>query len=170
MGSQERNRQKRIRNDVIERDGSICCYCDKVLLLEEVSLDHLIPDSKGGLFNATNLTVACASCNARRGNFPFFDYIKRFNWHQEKLNKYQRLYQANLKIKILNVAKENIKGQLVPLFLIKQACKKLKVQEPDFSSYQRNYCLLIKLEEECYCQDIKNDFCQMIRIIEMEAL
>ena len=84
MSSQEKKRQKRIREFVINRDGSICCYCDKVLLREEITLDHIVPDSCRGTFNTTNLTVSCAKCNNRRGNKPFFDYCKQFNFGDYK--------------------------------------------------------------------------------------
>ena len=106
MGVQERNRQKRIREYVVERDGSICCYCNKVLSNETITLDHIVPDSKRGTFNTTNLTIACGECNNRRGNKPFFEYCKQFNWGPDKLDKYKRLYYSNLCIKVLNIAKE----------------------------------------------------------------
>jgi HNH endonuclease len=166
---QERQRQKRIKADVIERDGSLCCYCDQVLSIEELTMEHLIPYSKGGSFNATNLTVACAICNQKRGNRPFFEYCKQFNWHNDKVEKYQRLYIANIKIKILNVAKENIQGHVMPLELIKNACQKLNMPEPDFSTYEKNYCLTITLQQESYWSDVKFNFIQLIRIIEAEA-
>ena len=84
MGAQERKREKRIREYVINRDGSLCCYCDKVLTQENVTMEHIVPDSKRGTFNTTNLTVSCAECNNRRGNKPFFEYCKRFDWSDEE--------------------------------------------------------------------------------------
>jgi HNH endonuclease len=170
MGIQERNRLKRIRADVVERDGSICCYCDLVLLPEQITMEHICPDSHRGTFNATNLTVACAPCNQRRGNRPFFEYVKQFNWHQDKLDKYQRLYFANLKIKVLNIAKEHVNnGHVIPSVIIKKACKQLKIKEIDFVSYQEEYCLNIVMDQACHWTDIKFDFVQLIRIIEMES-
>ena len=170
MGLQERNRQKRIRADVVERDGSICCYCDRVLLPEQITMEHIQPDSHQGTFNATNLTVACAPCNSKRGNRPFFEYCKQFHWHLDKLNKYQRLCLANLKIKVLNVAKEKVNsGHVIPSVIIEQACQTLDIDDLDFSIYEQNYCLNIRLHEWCHWSDIKFDFVQLIRIIEMEA-
>ncbi len=74
MGAQERRRQKRIRESVIVRDGLVCCYCDIPLTLETVTMEHIVPGSKRGTFNTTNLTVSCAECNNKRGNQPFFEY------------------------------------------------------------------------------------------------
>ena len=85
MGAQERKRQKRIKEYVINRDGMICCYCDKVLTPETVTMEHIVPDSKRGTFNTTNLTVSCSDCNNRRGNKPFFEYCKKFHFPEDKL-------------------------------------------------------------------------------------
>ena len=89
MGFQERKRKQRIKDYVISRDGLICCYCNSILTLNNVTLDHIVPYSKKGTFNATNLTVSCASCNSKRGNIPFFEYCQQFNFTEEKLFKYK---------------------------------------------------------------------------------
>jgi hypothetical protein len=51
------------------RDGCACVWCG--LTVEEgaqLSLDHLVPHSKGGSNDATNLVTACKRCNDSRGN------------------------------------------------------------------------------------------------------
>jgi 5-methylcytosine-specific restriction endonuclease McrA len=87
MGAQERKRQKRIKDYVINRDGMICCYCDQVLTPETVTMEHIVPDSRRGTYNTTNLTVSCSLHNNQRGNKPFFEYCKKFNWSTDKLEK-----------------------------------------------------------------------------------
>ena len=64
-----------------------CCYCDSEL---QLTLDHLIPQFKGGEHSADNLVVACRSCNsskkaldllewmAKRGEFPPLDLLRRY--------------------------------------------------------------------------------------------
>lgn len=172
MTQSEKIRRKRIRADVIERDGSICCYCDKVLTDETITVDHIVPDSKLGTYNATNLTIACVSCNQKRGNKPFFQYCQSFNWSQDKLDKYKRLYWANLQIKVLNLAKEQFmlgKKFAIPQELIKQTCHHLSIKEINFTSYQMTYHFNISFDVLSSSRDIKLDFNQLIRIIEMEA-
>ena len=65
----------KVTRAVIERDGLICVHCKKILLEKEVTLDHVIPSSKGGLPIPKNLVISCAQCNLKRGNagidFPF---------------------------------------------------------------------------------------------------
>lgn len=56
-----------IRRQVIERDGLHCVYCDEDLTNAEVHLDHVIPESKGGLTNYQNLQVTCRKCNLAKG-------------------------------------------------------------------------------------------------------
>ena len=169
MGAQERKRQKRIKDYVIDRDGQLCCYCDKVLTSETVTMEHIVPDSKRGTFNTTNLTVSCYACNNSRGNKPFFEYIKQFRFDDGKLAKYRRMYFNNLKIKILNIAKEEFlkDEQAVPQDLIHSACIILKIKDVDFSQYER--FLEIGLSDPCNRKRIKFSFEKLIRILEAES-
>jgi hypothetical protein len=170
MGLQERRRQKRIKEYVIERDGLQCCYCGNPLTLDSVTMEHIVPDSKKGTYNTTNLTVSCATCNNRRGNKPFFDYCKQFNFSDEKLSKYKNMYFSNLRIKVLNIAKEECLNstEAVPQELIGQACKILRIKDVDFSSYEKKYELEIKFNELSNRKKIKHCFELLIRIIESE--
>lgn len=171
MGAHERKRQKRIREYVINRDGSICCYCDEVLTDETITMEHIVPDSKKGTFNATNLTVSCFTCNNRRGNKHFFDYCKQFNWGKDKLNKYRRLYFNNLRIKVLNIAKEEYlnKDEAIPHTIIAQACHALKIKSIDFSEYEGAYFFEIRFDEVSDRKKIKFAFEVLIRIIEADS-
>ena len=171
MGVQEKKRLKRIKQYVINRDGSICCYCDKVLSDDLITMEHIVPDSKRGTFNATNLTISCAKCNNKRGNKPFFDYCAQFNWPQDKIEKYKRLYFSNLKIKVLNIAKEEFldTDAVVPLNLIKKACQVLKIKNIDFSYYEKRYTFGIEFDKLSDRRNIKYCFELLIRIIELES-
>lgn len=172
MGAQERKRQKRIRQYVIDRDGSICCYCDKTLTEDTITLEHIVPDSKRGTFNTTNLTVSCSECNNKRGNKPFFDYCKKFNFSEDKIDKYKKLYFNNLRIKVLNIAKEEClkEEQVVPISIIKRACQILKIKEMDFSEYENTYQFEIKFDKLNDRKKIKFTFEQLIRIIEADTI
>lgn len=169
--NQDKNRQRRIRNYVIERDGALCCYCDTVLTVETLTLDHILPDSKNGTYNTTNLTPACGPCNRKRGNQLFFEYCQQFNWPIDKLEKYRRLYFANLQIKILNIAKEEFMFEklVIPEVAIKAASKKLKLKPMNFSEYEQRYFLEIRFEERCDRRIARSCFERLIRIIEAES-
>lgn len=176
MGAQERRRQKKIKEYVINRDGMLCCYCDKVLTPETVTMEHIVPDSKRGTFNSTNLTVSCSFHNNQRGDKNFFEYAKQFNFSQEKIEKYKRLYFNNLKIKVLNIAKEEClpksvddQDRALPLDIIKKACKILKIKLVDFSDHEKTYHFDIKFNEHSERKRIQFVFEQLIRIIEAES-
>jgi hypothetical protein len=166
MGLRQRQRQKYIKQYVTNRDGLVCCYCGKHLTQETVTMEHIIPDSLDGPFNATNLTVACAKCNNKRGSKPFFEFCQEYNFSPEKIEKYKTLYSINLKIKILNIAKEEIlnENQAVPIILIYQASQFLKIDDLDISIYE-TYSE-IKLFEMYESKIIKFNFEKLIKILD----
>ena len=169
MASREKRRLQRIRAEVIERDGQACCYCSKSLLLEEITMDHIVPASQKGSYNTTNLTVACAPCNNKRGSRPFFEFIEEFNFNKSKIKKYKRLYNTNLKIKVLNLAKESLlhEDYAIPQSLIEKACQILRIKPVCFKEWQEY--VEIKLEELVERSKIKYNFEKLIKIIELTA-
>lgn len=54
------------RQNIFKRDNHECQYCGTS---KDLTLDHLIPKSKGGKSTWTNLVTACKRCNARKGDF-----------------------------------------------------------------------------------------------------
>lgn len=50
---------------VFRRDHHKCCYCGKS---SELSIDHVLPKSRGGLNNWTNCVSCCVSCNSKKGD------------------------------------------------------------------------------------------------------
>ena len=53
------------RKNVIRRDGNCCQYCG---LNDRITIDHVMPRSRGGKDTWTNLVAACVPCNNRKGN------------------------------------------------------------------------------------------------------
>ena len=56
-------------------DGK-CIYCgaDEEETGKPHHADHVVPVSEGGRHHISNLVIACASCNASKGNKPFFQF------------------------------------------------------------------------------------------------
>lgn len=52
------------------RDHAECAYCGKGLTIQEVTMDHVVAESKGGRRSWDNIVAACNSCNSRKGNLP----------------------------------------------------------------------------------------------------
>lgn len=56
------------RRYVFIRDGFKCQYCGDRKVSSKLSLDHVIPRSKGGKLTWTNTVTACLECNYRKGS------------------------------------------------------------------------------------------------------
>ena len=55
------------RNGVFARDEHRCQYCDRRLPSAQLSLDHVIPRSRGGTTSWENVVCACLKCNVKKG-------------------------------------------------------------------------------------------------------
>ena len=69
-----------VREYLLEHWDRKCAYCGKSNLPLEI--EHVIPRSRGGTSRISNLTLACHSCNEKKGNkgedeFPIPDRVKR---------------------------------------------------------------------------------------------
>ena len=56
------------RKNILLRDRNTCQYCGMVMPSSELTLDHVVPRSRGGLSSWENLVAACHPCNRRKGN------------------------------------------------------------------------------------------------------
>ena len=55
------------RRNIFARDNNTCQYCGKNFGSAELSLDHVIPRSRGGMTTWDNIVSACRDCNVRKG-------------------------------------------------------------------------------------------------------
>ncbi len=59
------------------RDGMACVYCESTIEDgERLTLDHVMPYSKGGDNSNGNLVTSCNRCNASRGNRSVASFCK----------------------------------------------------------------------------------------------
>ena len=58
------------RRNIFARDRSRCQYCGKHLPTSELSLDHVVPRSRGGKTTWKNIVCACVKCNVKKGGRP----------------------------------------------------------------------------------------------------
>lgn len=67
MGKWRRNKSKTRRwqrSQLINRYGAVCFYCDLIFeKMKDITFDHYIPRSKGGLDELENLRLAHLHCN-----------------------------------------------------------------------------------------------------------
>ncbi len=56
------------RRNLYRRDGNRCQFCGRRLPTCDLSIDHVIPRSRGGRTTWENCALACVSCNVRKGS------------------------------------------------------------------------------------------------------
>lgn len=62
-----------------------CAYCESQ---ENITLDHIIPQCKGGLDIKTNVVACCHSCNQSKGHEHWkLWYIQQDFYSEDKFNK-----------------------------------------------------------------------------------
>ena len=58
----------------------VCYYCEKTVPPKELTLDHLVPVTRGGRSNKGNCVPACKDCNNRKKDLlplEWEDYLQR---------------------------------------------------------------------------------------------
>lgn len=56
---------RRVRDEVFAADNYQCRFCGS---MERLSIDHIVPHSRGGSDDRHNLQTLCMGCNIRKGN------------------------------------------------------------------------------------------------------
>lgn len=59
----------------VEYHGWRCLYCKKILTLSTLTLDHLIPITRGGSNWPSNIAPACKSCNSKKRTRTYSEYV-----------------------------------------------------------------------------------------------
>lgn len=72
------NLWKRISSEVFKRDNYTCKYCGRKGGILEV--DHIIPFSKGGSNDLSNLATSCRRCNRQKKDKDINEFLK---WKKE---------------------------------------------------------------------------------------
>lgn len=56
------------KNAIKRRDKQQCQYCHKFFPLDELNIDHVIPQHHGGESSWTNMVCSCIKCNSKKGH------------------------------------------------------------------------------------------------------
>lgn len=56
------------RKNILLRDRNTCQFCGGVFPASELTLDHVVPRSRGGRSSWENLVACCYQCNNRKGD------------------------------------------------------------------------------------------------------
>lgn len=86
--------KKRLRYQILDRDGRKCVACGRSPKIHGVVLhiDHIIPKSKGGTYDPNNLQTLCTDCNLGKSDV-LLEEAKRV-----KSNRHQKTDKKNYQI------------------------------------------------------------------------
>ena len=56
------------RKNILMRDRYTCQFCGRILPAHELTIDHVIPRSRGGQTDWDNVVACCQSCNTTKGD------------------------------------------------------------------------------------------------------
>lgn len=80
------------------KNSNCCCYCG---IVAPLTVDHLIPQAKGGAHSGDNSVWACQSCNSSKGKKDLLDWL-------EQKGKFPALFLLRRYLKIaINFCEEN---------------------------------------------------------------
>ena len=68
FGRMVRKRVRFNRRNIFLRDQNTCQYCGRRFDPSELTLEHVVPRSRGGTSNWQNVVLACVACNDRKAN------------------------------------------------------------------------------------------------------
>jgi len=86
------------RQNIFKRDAYTCAYCGDTNR-KSLTLDHVLPQSKGGPNTWDNLVTACKKCNGEKGDLLLEEYGK-------PIPKPQRPHYLMLLKKVQNIPEE----------------------------------------------------------------
>ena len=97
---------KEERKIIYDKSKGRCELCGQRLLLENMTLDHIVPLSMGGEDSMDNLQVLCYDCNQLKSNIlpdDFMDRIIKIFLHQA-----EKKCSKDMKLKIIHKLVESL--------------------------------------------------------------
>lgn len=87
------------RNRIFERDDFRCVYCGLQFEADELTVDHVQPQVRGGDHSGGNLVTACRACNTLKGHRRPGDFLResavaRENFFTYAIHVWPRILRA----------------------------------------------------------------------------
>jgi hypothetical protein len=87
-----------VNSYLFRRDQFLCMYCGGEFTAENLSRDHILPVSRSGTDNWTNVVTACKRCNHRKANHTPEEAGMQLLAVPFVPNRYEFFYLANKNI------------------------------------------------------------------------
>jgi 5-methylcytosine-specific restriction endonuclease McrA len=93
------------------RDRNLCAYCGLVYPSRQLTCDHILPKSHGGLYTWSNVVTACRNCNQRKDDMTpeqarmkllYVPYVPSYN--ETLILKNRRILQDQMEFLLKGVS------------------------------------------------------------------
>lgn len=78
------------RNRIFERDDFRCVYCGQQFEADELTVDHVQPQVRGGDHSGGNLVTACRACNTLKGHRRLSEFLRESDSARQNFFTYAR--------------------------------------------------------------------------------
>ena len=88
-----------------------CAYCGQVLYdKKDVTVDHIVPKSKGGQTNDKNLVISCKSCNGLKSSKSKEHYVRLLRSNSRRKVKSPCMYSKKIRYSAHNKHGKNMES------------------------------------------------------------
>jgi 5-methylcytosine-specific restriction endonuclease McrA len=96
------------------RDRGVCAYCGHLFHADELTREHIVPTSRGGLDSWMNCISACRPCNGHKGNrlpeearmsLMFLPYVP--NLHEDMILRGRRILADQMDFLLASVPRHS---------------------------------------------------------------
>jgi 5-methylcytosine-specific restriction endonuclease McrA len=88
----------------ITKTAKSCVYCGKMFNEEDKpTIDHIVPLNKGGIHSISNVIVSCRSCNSKKSDMDFYDWVSRLDSYGKRRAAmiWKRLKKCNINQQVM---------------------------------------------------------------------
>jgi len=97
---------KKLRYQVFERDSFTCQYCGRKPPIVILEVDHIIPKSKGGTDEPSNLITSCRDCNRGKSAIVPIEKLKEIKRLEAERQRQREAYDKFIKRKKQKIRKD----------------------------------------------------------------
>ena len=135
--------KKDMRLRAWEKSGGRCCYCRRPLALDEITIEHISPQSKcNSKQNADtdgNIIACCSKCNTAKGDMSVHEFAQSINTKNQSLLQIEAERKTLLaKVSSLNQAIESKRFAYIRYLRDKQGDDSLQVFFENLKQFERN--------------------------------
>ena len=100
-------KSKRLRFEILKRDGFRCIYCGATPIQSPLHVDHVKPEADGGTDDPANLVTACRDCNGGKSSVPLEQRMDAmFTTEEERERADQVLEYLAIQRRLLDAKKD----------------------------------------------------------------